>query len=231
MTIVKRHYTIKDVDMLITTETIIDSAIADKAYLQSKRATWADPFFETLKKRISDAVENFLGVDSAKDLRQSTQVVLSIQTPAIFDLSDVKIQIEEDFKQTPERRTEILTQLGFKTYYTDARKKDQEALINLLYQFKTNLTTDLKTEIVTKGTAQETLDTITTYADTLKNANVKQEGNKGTKKEITQEALIEFNQIYDAVISVAKIATKFYRNNQPKKDQFNFEKVSKNLNK
>ena len=231
MTIVKRHYTIKDVDMLITTETIIDSAIANKTYLQSKRSTWADPFFETLKKKIKDAVENFLGVDNAKNLRQATQILLSIQTPALIDLSEVKIQIEEDFKQTPTRKTEILTQLGFKTYYTNARKKDQEALINLLYQFKKNLSTDLKTEIVTKGTAQESLDTIITYTDTLKTANVTQEGNKGTRKETTQEALIEFNQIYDQVISIAKIATKFYRNNQAKKDQFNFDKVSKNLNK
>jgi len=92
------------------------------------------------------------------------------------------VQIDQDFKPTPDRRTEILKQLGFTDYYKDARKKDQEALINLLYQFKANLTAELKTEIANKGTAPAALEEIVEFADTLKNANVTQEGNKGTKK-------------------------------------------------
>jgi len=125
MTVIKRLYNTKDVDMLITAETIIDSAIADKVFLQSKRSNWADPFFENLKERINLASQNHLGVDNAKDLRQATQVVLNIQTPALADLSEVKVQIEEDFKKTPIQRDEILNQLGFKSYYSIARKKDQ----------------------------------------------------------------------------------------------------------
>ena len=178
MTVIKRLYNTKDVDMLITAETIIDSAIADKVFLQSKRSNWADPYFDKIKERINNAVENYLGIDSAKDLRQATQLVLSIQAPSLAILSEVKVQIEEDFKSIPNRKTEILNQLGFKSYYTNARKKDQEALINLLYQFKTNLTVELKTEITARGTSETSLNSIIDYANVLKNANITQEGFK-----------------------------------------------------
>lgn len=39
METVKRNYNTKDVDMLVTIETIIDCAIANKEFLQSKRST------------------------------------------------------------------------------------------------------------------------------------------------------------------------------------------------
>ena len=140
------------------------------------------------------------------------------------------MQIEEDFKDTPIQKNEILNNLGYTSYFAAARRGDQEGLINLLYKFKTNLSTTLATTIVTKGTAQASLDEIVSYADQLKTANVTQEGAKGTRKEITNEALIEFNNIYDKIISITRIASKFYKNNKPMADQFNFSKVSKNIN-
>lgn len=226
----KRNYNTKDVDMLISAGTIIESAIADKVFLQSKRSNWADPFFEDIKTQINKAIEQHLGIDNARELREATQTVIAIQKPALKDLAEAKIQIEEDFKSNPTRQQEILTTLGFKASYNGARTKDQEALINLLYQFKTNLTPALTTEITTAGTSQTTLDTIVSYAETLKNANITQEGTKGTRKEITAQALQEFNNIYDKTISISKIASKFYKDNPAKKDQFSFAKVVKNLN-
>ena len=229
-TTLPRDYKVKDVDMLITAATITESAIANKTFLQSKRSTWADPFFDDLKIQIDKAIQIHLGVDSAKKLRESTQVVYNIQNNAIKDLAEVKIQIVEDFKDTPARQSEILNQLGFTAYHKDAQKRDQEALINLLYQYKTNLTPELKTEIVDKGTAALALDNITAYADTLKTANVIQEGNKGERKVITSEAVMEFNKIYNKVITITRISSKFLKDKPALKDQFSFAKVAKTLN-
>jgi hypothetical protein len=227
---VQRLYKIKDVDMLITAATIIETAITNKVFLQTKRSTWADPFFEDLQSEIDTIIQSYLGVDSAKDLRQATQVVLSIQRQAITDLAEVKVQLVEDFKNNPTRQTEILTQLGFTSYHKEAQKGDQEALINLLYQFKTNLTPALATEIETQGTAMSMLNTITAYADTLAAADITQENNKGIRKTITEEAITQFNVIYSKVISVSKISTKFYKDSPAQKDQFSFNKISKTLN-
>lgn len=227
---VKRDYNTKDVDMVITIETIIDSAIANKTFLQSKRSNWADPFFQDIKIQINDVVEKYIGVDAAKQLRGATQTVISIQEPAIAELSEIKIQIEVDFAGNPIRKKEILTQLGYTAHFKEAQKRDQEGLINLLYQFKTNLTPELKTEIVDKGTNEAQLDTIIDFAETLKNANVTQEGFKGTRTELTAEAINSLNEVYNKVIGISKIASRFYTKDKTKKDLFSFNKVSKKLN-
>jgi hypothetical protein len=140
-----------------------------------------------------------------------------------------KTQIIEDFKKDKTQQEEVLNQLGFKSYGTDAIKGNQEALINLLFQFKKNLTPALRTEIIAKGTAPKTLDTIIEYADTLINANVKQENSKGNRKEITTEAITVFNDIYDAVVSIARISNKLYKGNLAMQQQFSFAKVTKAL--
>ena len=229
MTTFQRDYKAKDVDMLIAAATITDAAITNKTFLQSKRSTWADPFFDDLKTEIDKSIQVHLGVDSAKDLRQATQLVYAVQTAAIKDLAEVKVQLVEDFKDNPTRQTEILNQLGFTSYHKAAQKGDQEALINLLFQFKTNIE-PLRAEIVAKGTPDAILDKIIEHADQLKVANITQEGTKGTRKVITAEAITEFNRIYNKVISVAKISTKFFKDNPALKDQFSFTKVMKALN-
>lgn len=227
---ITRNYKCKDVEMLIAAATITDSAIKNKAFLQSKRANWADPFFEDFKVQIDKTIENYLGADSAKQLRESTQLVLEIQTSAMKDLAELKTQIDADFKSSPVQRTEILTTLGFNTYYTAVKNKDQEALINLLFQFKANLTAGLRAKITEQGTASATLDAIIAHAEQLKNANIIQEGYKGTRKEITAEALNAFNAIYDKVINIAVISAKFYKDKPELKDQFSFTKVKNKLN-
>jgi hypothetical protein len=225
-----RNYNHRDVDMLVTTSTIIENAIANKTLLQSKRTTWADPFFDDLKTRIDSAMHNFLGLDKAKDLRQATQAIAGIHKQAIKDLAECKVQITEDFKADKTKRDELLNQLGFTAYHKEAQKGDQEALINLLFQFKTSLTATLKTEISTKGTSATLLDTIAGYAVTLKNADINQETFKGNKKTITAVALKEFNEIYDQVISICKIASKFYKDEPHLQAQFSYAKVAKALN-
>jgi hypothetical protein len=224
-----RKYTGKDVDMLVACSTIIENAIANKTFLQSKRSNWTDDFFTNLQNNINNALEQHLGIDSAKNLRGATQTLLSIQKQALKDLAEVKVQIAEDFKKEPIKQNEILTQLGFTTYLKEAQKGDQEALVQLLYKFKTNLTYDLKNEIVSKGTAESILTQTTTYADTLKNADITQETFKGTRKEITETAIKAFNEIYDDVISIAKIASNFYKEEPVKKDLFSFTKINKTL--
>ncbi|QYS87193.1 hypothetical protein JJC03_04405 [Flavobacterium oreochromis] len=45
MTTQTRKYRGKDVDMLVACSTIIENAIANKTFLQSKRSNWTDDFF------------------------------------------------------------------------------------------------------------------------------------------------------------------------------------------
>ena len=229
-TTIKRKYNNKDIEMLTTISTIIENAIANKKFLQTKRTTWADPFFDDLKIKIENTTETYLGKDAAKQMRDATQVVLGIQKQALTDLSEFKIQVDEDFKENLTQKTEILTNLGFTSYHKIAQKGDQEALVNLLFQFKKNMTSDLNINIVAKGIAQITIDNLMSYANTLKNANIDQETFKGTRKEITDEAITAFNEVYDKVISIARISSNFFKTEKTKQQLFSYSKVSANLN-
>jgi hypothetical protein len=226
----KRKYKGKDVEMLTVGATIIENAISGKEFLTAQRRSWADPFFPDLKLRIDNAFTRYLGTDSASEQRSATRTVLQIQASALTDLSGFKIQIQQDFKSTKPRLTEILKQLGYADFYRQALKKDQEGLVQLLYRFRAGLSPELRTEITSKGIDAEYLDRISSYADRLSQANITQETLKGARKTITEEAVTEFNAIYDAVVSIAKIAHHFYKGNSNKQDGFSYAKILKKLN-
>ena len=229
--IVQRMYKSKDVDMLIAASSIADTAINHKTFLQANRSIWTDSFFDDLKNDIDSAIQSHLGMDNAKNLRLATIAVKEIQANAMIDLALVKVQIDEDFKNNKVRRAEILNELGFTTFYKSARTRDQEALVNLLYQFKTNLTPTLRAEIIAKGTADALLTKIINHANNLKDADVNQEGSKGIRKVNTVEAITDFNDIYNRVISISKIASKLFKSTPAIQQQFSFYRIAKAMNR
>jgi hypothetical protein len=230
-TTLKRAYKGKDVEMLTACDTIIGHAIENKTFLISKRANWADPFFPNIQTRIDTAFSDFLGIDNAKEMREATAVVTGIQKNALKDLAEFKVQIVEDFKSNKKRRDEILNRLGFNAHLKPAQKNDQEALIELLLQFKKNMTTPLQTEITNAGTSAALITAIIGYADVLKNSNISQETFKGSRKTISATAVTEFNAIYNAVISIARISFKFYKGDKAMQDKFSYKKTVKALNR
>jgi len=221
----KRAYKGKDVDMLTACGTIIEQAIIHKVTLISKRANWADPFLPDLQTRIQDAFSDFLGIDNAEQLREATQTLSGIQTSALKDLAEFKVQITEDFKSKKKRRDEILNKLGFTAHHKDAQNKDQEALIELLTKFKKNMSPALQTEITNAGMAASLITAIIGYAATLENANITQETTKGSRKVISQAAVKEFNEIYNAVISIGRISANFFKTDKAIQDKFSYAKT------
>jgi hypothetical protein len=224
-----RHYHCKDVDMLTVASTLIGNAIANKTFLQSKRSTWADPFFDNLSKQIDTTTQTYLGADNAQSLRNETITLYSIKDSALSDLGELKIQLEEDFKGTPTTLNEILIELGYHDYYVKAYHGDEQSLVQLLFRFNTNMTPALQTQITTLGTDPTTITNILGYATTLNAANITQETFKASRKEATAEGITAFNAIYDAVISVGRISAKFYEGQPAMEQQFEFTVLLRNL--
>jgi hypothetical protein len=163
-------------------------------------------------------------------MREATIVVTTLQEKALRDLAEFKIQVEEDFKANKKRRDEILKQLGFSVHHKPAQNKDQEALIELLLKFKKNMTPKLKKEITDKGTSETIINTIISYANTLNKENITQETLKGARKNVTQGVLKEFNEIYNEIITIAKLSAKFYKDNPAVKQKFSYSRTIKTLN-
>lgn len=229
MVIVKRIYKGSDAGMLTTCDTITENAIGNKERLIEKREGWKDPFLPDIKMRIADAFKNHLGVDNAMGLRAATALVLGMQADVIKTLSQIKVQIEEDFKDNKARRDEILKQLGFTDFFKKVQSRSQEALIGMLFRFKATLLTDLKQEIVNKGTAAATLESILAYADQLEALNVSQETLKGGRKDVTAAAVTEFNAIYSEVISICRIVSRLFADDKLFIEKFSYSRILKQL--
>lgn len=225
-----RKYPCKDVEVLTVSSEIISNAQANLATIVAKRANWADPFFPDLKDRVDTAFQTFIGVDNAADLRSKTNIVFNTMILAKADLSSFKIGIEADFKSNKSRLNEIETLLGITEHWKAVQKNDQEALVELLYKFKQNMTAALTTEITNAGTAASLITTIKGYADTLKDANVDQEFAKSTRPVVSAAAVTEFNAIYEEIIKVCKICRNIFKDDAVQKDNFSFAAVKRRLN-
>lgn len=223
----ERIYKVKDVDMLLASKTIVETLNQNLDELSVARSTWNQEYVDHLATKIDDAIENYLGMDKKKELRETTSNLASIQAPAQRDLSFIKTQIEVDFDK---KAKEILKVLGFDKSLRAVQRGDQEALIELLYSFKKGLTDSLKTEITAKGTNPLLIDRIIDYADQLKQLNVSQESLKESTKVLSEEAVKAFNDIYNEVIGICKIAYNFYQYDPIKKEQFTFSKTVSNMN-
>ena len=224
-----RNYNCKDVDMLMASKTIAETFKTNISELATTRTDWTEQYATDLILRIDNAIHTHLGIDVKKDLRSATTALVSLQFPARRDISYFKTQIDDDFKKNAPRRDEILKSLGFTKYLRGVQSGNQESLIQFLYTFKTNITPALSDEITAKGLNPMLIDNITAYADTFAQANVAQESQKGSTKEISQEVANIFNAIYDEIIGICKKASNYYRYEPVKKEQFTFAKALSNL--
>ena len=77
-----RNYNFKDVDMLLASKTIVETLKLNLTDLSIARSTWTEDYATSLASKIDDAIENYLGLDKKKELRDTTSLFASIQSPA-----------------------------------------------------------------------------------------------------------------------------------------------------
>ena len=219
----QRNYPNKDVVMLMAAKTILQSMLANLSDLSAVRTNWTEAYVTALILKIDTAIENFLGLDKKQGQREATALLKQIVVPALRDLALIKTQIEVDFDIDS---VEILKTLGINK---SLHKLDQEGLIEALYAFNKGMTIQLKNSITQSGTNPLLIEHIIGYATQLQEANLSQEGMKSASQNISQEALDSFNAIYDEVIGIGKIASKYYQDDKLKKDQFTYSKVVKKM--
>jgi hypothetical protein len=225
---VKRAYKSSDAEMLTTASVIIAHAIENKAFLISKRSSWKDPFLPNIALTIDNGFKNILGISPLKDQKEATVALYAAVDAVKPQLAVFKTQVTVDFKES-KRDKDILKNLGY-GQYAKVQRGDQEALVELLTTFRKNMTPELKQEIADAGTDAAIIEEIISYADVVKDRNVKQEEKKGTKTTITADGINQLNAIYKQVIGVAKIAASFYAADKQKAALFSFSKNKAALN-
>lgn len=212
----KRDYKVKDVDMVLTAATVIENAIANKLWLQSKREIWADPYFSTIMDQINAAIQAHLNEENVAALRKANQQMTDILPAAIETVTVAKSQFNKQYKDNPARKKDLLKQLGFKTYLKNIIGKNQKALVCFLHQFTTQLTPELKSELLADGITVEILDQICTLTERLADHSMMKNAPLGMP-ETSREALRDFNTIYNKAVHITRTIHKFYSSEQENK--------------
>lgn len=226
----KRLYAGKDIEMITGISTMIESAIEDEAVLSARRPAWQSPFFEHVLAEINSTVKDFFGFDNAKQMRAPTTTVLSIAAVAKRDLAEAKVQIDEDYRNNPGLRDELLRTLGFTAHLKGAQRNDQEALISLLFSYRNNMDEHMRTDLINKGTSPALITALHGYAQLLHDANISQEGQKGRRSTNTDTTVTALNTIYTKVISITNIARKFLKDDQAKADRYSYRRIRAAMN-
>lgn len=224
-----RNYHCKDVEMLIASRTIAMSFKAHISELSVTRPAWTAAYADDLAARIDSVISSNLGTDARKGLRGATASLMALEIPAKKDLSFFKLQVSEDFSKDLARRDEILRLLGFSDLPIKISLASQEELVQLLFEFKTNMTEALRGEIIGKGISPVLIDNILGYAENFAKANVAQESAKGSAKLITGDMVDAFNAIHGEIMGICKIASAYYSLEPDKKEFFSFSRVLANM--
>ena len=221
----KRVFSGGDASMLTACAVIMGAATTHKTFLYTKRSNWNDAFFKTIVDSIKDAFKNILGIDGLGDQTKASKALYMAMEEVVPKLRSFKNAVEIDFEDD-NREQEILNSLGFKLW-RKVDKGNQEALVELLATFTSNMTAALKTEITAAGTDASYITDIISYADVIRDKNIAQEGKQEDKKTITNDGIIKLNKIYNDVMKVAKHSANLF--NEAKDpvsaEKFNYSKT------
>lgn len=222
-----RTYNYKDSEMLMACKIVATTLNTQLSDLSIVRSNWTPEYVIELQGNIDNAIDQFLGLDKKKALRDATAILSAIQGPAMRELQFLKTQIKVDFSSDA---NEILKTLGYTKYLKAARTGDQEAQIQLLFAFKKGMDNKLKKAIAANGTNPALINRIINYATQLSEANTEQESLKGSTKSLSETAITTLNQIYTEIIGICKIASAYYMYDEILKAQFTFSRVIANMN-
>lgn len=229
MSTTKRVFSGKTVEMLTIAEMMVAEAIVHKTPLQNTIEAWADPYFEQLEERVKKTFINYFGNDAGKSFRTATRILLEMRKNVLEDLSFLKVAIEERFKKDKPFITHTLKILGYSDFFRLAQTHSQESFVQLLGQFKHNMTDDLKVKIEASGAKKDLIESIMVKAEEVHSANITKEVFKGIPEATSPDALIQFNAIYEEVISISKVASKIFKNSPTLKNKFSYGKNLKAL--
>jgi hypothetical protein len=226
----QRNYKTTDMEMLMIAATIVENAISNKAYLQTKKSAWAGSLFNDLKTKVDTACHDHFSADNGGDLQQAVGLFRDIHKKALKDLFIFKMQLTEDLKDDEQKLEQILTLLGFTAYYADAHDRDKKALVDLLARFRANASPELRNELMKKGISRNLISGLIEYDKAFKKAGIRPGNYKGIDKGVPVKAIKKLNEIHSSVIHLCKTAITFYKGDEQAREKFNFKAVAKWLN-
>jgi len=223
-----KEYVYKDVSMLLAAKIVAFNFRDNISELSQLNSKWDEVYANDLIARIEDALNNHLGYDVKKELRDATSALNKIMLEVKTDIGVFKRLVYKFYRNEAEKKDEILNVLSLRQYPKANATKTQNGLIKLLFAFKTNLTDVLRQELVSKGIIENLIDKIIANANKLESINNIQEVLKGTTIEKSNSRKALYNSIFREVSSICIVASAYFKTSKVKQDMFNFSKIARN---
>jgi hypothetical protein len=196
--------------MILALTLLYEVLIPKRTPLFTDYPHWADPYLLNLQTTIKGAFKQYIGFDTAKELRDATAILVGIQTNALTDLTTLKKQIDIQIKAKA-TKAEYLKNLGFDEFYKAAKtNKSQPDLIKFLFRINNAVTATVKNELVAQKVTPALITRLTGYSDTLNNANISQESFKYLSPDKTNETNTALNALYTEAMDVVKLSADFF---------------------
>ncbi len=226
-----RAYNGKDVEMATIILVLVDFAIVKQAILVTFNTALTPDFLTAFRLRIVAETTTILGTDVLQTQRNATLQVLGMFSQAHDALAVVSLLLEAAFRTRPEVKKEILQSLGFTTFIRRVQLRDQEALANLLFQYRRNLTGEVFEKLIDANIAEDKLNDPLAFVTTFNEANVYQEGEKEAHKEITDEDILTLNALYNETMFITGVAKAAFQKEKAILERFSYTKLLSNLNR
>lgn len=225
----ERAYNDPDVVMLTSGLAIIEAAKNHVAALQLRRTTWKLPYFTGLEDEIKTAMQDHLGLTPEAARMAATAVVLTNFSTMRTDARKLMVDLQTLEDLSADRRATLLRSLGYDEHYSAVAAKKAEALTEMLFKIKKNLTPEVRTELTTLGVNDGLIGRLIGYAEEFTKSRVQQTALKQSQKELTDGAIREFNRLYEKVIAICRVAQDEFKKDKAVKGQFSYTQTVNKL--
>jgi len=225
-----RNYACKDIEMLTAANTIVRNFRENMDELAVLRGNWSVEYADDLLQRIHHATEAYIGLDAKSDQKTATDYLVALMSKAKKDLSIMKTQIEQAFKDDGTTKNRLLNDLGFNAYFTLIQNGDQEAMASHLSAFKKETENKYRPLLIEHHFSELLMDRIIAYTNEIIQLNNKQEIFKMAAKTVPAEYIGVYNGLYDELMMICKTARSYYSNNETMKRVYSFSKNVEQLN-
>lgn len=213
---------------ILTCQRIAKSFKENIFELSRIRNDWDPEFAISLNVWIADTIEKYFHDPHQMLENQKYLTWHEIMVASLRCLGILRASIKVDFKNDPDFQKEIFQRLGYNDYFSDAKNGDHLSVYNLLKTFKENLAEDLRIRIAEKADYTDIFSRILKHAEQItpfrlcfEKLESPEEMDKYGKKEV--------EDIYGVVKDICRIAIAYYQFEPPKRDEFSFYKVIRNL--
>lgn len=192
--------------------------------LSVNRKDWTPAYAEALKSRVKAIIDTHFSEEVASVHDEKHLQLHEGIMAALKDLGVFRALLKVEFKSDKSFLKNTFQQLGYNSFFSDAKNGDHVSLYQLIDAFSKNMTPDLVQKLESVHFPNELIERLKSYVDELNDLQQCYDFMSENSK-LPPEAKKEINEVYAIVQDICRIAIAYYQFDPVKREQFCFYRV------